>query len=309
MLAIINPAAGGGKALEKWFAIATRLRESLGSFTTFIPDREEQFHDRIQQLLADGHRRVIAGGGDGTVNAVLSAVLDHAESCSCAPIAVGAVGLGSSNDFHKPFRSTLDGIPCRLDFGDHRAHDVGLLKYEDPYGVVRSRYWFANASLGLAADANDYFNHPDCPLRWLKRSIPSAAISFAALRTMLTNRPRTLWLSIDDLHSAWEPTRNIGFVKNPHFAGGLHYDSPHETASGTFHVHHLGAVSRLELLRTLVRLSQGRFRGGAGARSWAAQEATVFAGDGVLSVEFDGEVVNARRVSFSILPEKVSVCS
>ena len=143
----------------------------------------------------------------------------------------------------------------------------------------------------------------------LKRSAPSLAIGYAALKTVLANRPRRLWLSVDDLHAGWVSTRNLGFVKNPHFAGSLHYDSPHEARSGTFHVHHIGAVSRFELIRTLARLSRGRFRGGAGARSWVAQEATVYADDGTLAVEFDGEVVNARRASFSILPQRVSVCS
>ena len=58
--------------------------------------------------------------------------------------------------------------------------------------------------------------------------------------------------------------RNLGFVKNPHFAGSLRYDSPHLPGSGCFHVHRIGEVTLTGLLRALLRLARGRFAGGRG---------------------------------------------
>jgi diacylglycerol kinase family enzyme len=103
--------------------------------------------------------------------------------------------------------------------------------------------------------------------------------------------------------------RNLGVVKNPHFAGSLRYDSPHQPDSGSFHVHRLGALSRTGLVRALVRLARGRFAGGRATRSWLAREATVTNGGDPFLVECDGEVVEVRIARFSIVPEKLRLCS
>ncbi len=308
MLAIINPGAGAGTALEKWSRIETRLSEAVGPISLFVATSEEQVRTAMPTFLDQGYREFLAAGGDGTVNAVLSAIVEHADQDLLPDISVGAVGLGSSNDFHKPVRTTIDGVPCRIDFDRARYHDIGQLGYDDPQGCARIHYWFVNASIGIAAEANHAFNHPDHLLQFLKRTSTSLAIAYAAIKSILSNRPRELELTVDDQAFAHERVRNLGFVKNPHFAGSLRYDSPHLLDSGCFHVHRLGAVSRPGLLRALARLARGRF-GGRETRSWLAQRAEVRNGDESFLVECDGEVVCARVARFSILPRKVRLCS
>jgi len=309
MLAIVNPEAGGGKALEKWIRIEARLRATVGTLSVLVTENREQLHAAMPALLARGHREFLAAGGDGTVNTVLDALVDHADANLLRRIKVGAVGLGSSNDFHKPFGTTLDGIPCRIDFDRVLSHDIGRLEYEDPQGADRARHWFVNASIGVASEANDFFNHPDRLLRFLKRLSTSIAIVYAAVAAIVTNRPRDLALTIDDQSPVHGPVRNLGVVKNPHFAGSLRYDSPHLPDSGCFHVHRLGPVTRTGLLRALARLARGHFAGSRGARTWLARQVTVRNGGGTFPVECDGEVVRATVARFSILPQKVRLCS
>ena len=117
------------------------IRDAVG----LLRDKGHSLQVRVTWEYGDGLRYVkeageagvdcvIAGGGDGTVNAVLSALVTHAGAARLRRIKVGAVGLGSSNDFHKPFGTTLAGIPCRLDRHRLRDHDIGRLDYEDPQG-------------------------------------------------------------------------------------------------------------------------------------------------------------------------------
>jgi len=281
----------------------------VGPVSTLVSTSPQHLDAAIPDLLARGHREFLAAGGDGTVNAVLGAIVAHADEDLLPWITVGAVGLGSSNDFHKPFRTTIDGIPCRIDRHRVRGHDIGRLEYEDPQGGAGSRYWFVNASIGIASEANDFFNHPDRLLRFLKRVSTSLAIAYAALVAVFTNQPRALRLTVDDRSVAHDRVRNLGFVKNPHFAGSLRYDSPHLPDSGCFHIHRLGAVTRSGLLQALARLARGRFAGGRKTRSWLARQAEVRNGGDPFLVECDGEVVRASFARFSILAPKVRLCS
>jgi len=125
----------------------------------------------------------------------------------------------------------------------------------------------------------------------------------------VTTRPRALDLAINDRCVVQTEVRNLGFVKNPHFAGSLRYDSPHLPDCGCFHIHRLGPMSRPRLIRALLQLARGRFAGGRQTQSWFARCAEVRNGGDRFLVECDGEVVDTSVARFSILTPKVRLCS
>lgn len=310
MLLVINPAAGTGTALEKWSRIRPRVRELLGSFTTLIADDPETVRDEIIDRLRRGETSFVAAGGDGTVNLVMSTIVEHAATEAIAAIKLGAIGLGSSNDFHKPLcRSRqIEGIPFKLNFGLTLQHDVCLLTYRDDSATLLTRRWIINASVGITADANHFFNGPSRVVRVLKRFSPANGIGYAALRTILGHRARPMTLTLDDKTTLRTRVKNLGIAKNPHFTGVLCYGSPQEPSSGRFYVHLLRDVSPLGLALALLRLCRGKFGGQKGAESWRAHRLMVRAEQPFL-IEGDGEVVSAREACFSIMPRGLQVCT
>ena len=310
MLLIINPSAGTGTALEKWSKIRPRVRELLGSFTTLMAADPEIVKQQIVDRLRRGETSFVAAGGDGTVNLVMSTIVEHAATEAVAAIKLGAIGLGSSNDFHKPLCSSrqIEGIPFKLNFGLTLQHDVCLLTYRDDAANLRTSRWFINASVGITADASHFFNGQGPVLRFLKRFSPASGIGYAALRTILGHRARPMTMTLDDKTTLRASVKNLGIAKNPHFTGALCYDSPHEPSSGRFYVHLLRSVSPLGLALALLRLCRGRFGGQKGAESWRARRLIVQA-DQPFLVEGDGEVVSAREACFSIMPRGLQVCT
>lgn len=90
---------------------------------------------RVDQLVADGATRIVAGGGDGTVNAVAARLLD-------SDTVLGVLPLGTLNHFARDL-----GIPFELDAAvaimavDHVARvDVGQ---------VDDAIFLNNSSMGL----------------------------------------------------------------------------------------------------------------------------------------------------------------
>jgi len=306
-LAIVNPAAAGGRGLAKWRRLEPRLAADLGALEVRLTAAAGDERRLVAEGWAAGHRQFLAAGGDGTVNAVLGALLECVPEDGRGAVALGAAGLGSSNDFHKPYRAVIEGVPCRVDFARAFPHDVGVVSYADETGARHARHWIVNASIGATAEANHFFNHPDGVLRALKRTSTDAGILYAAARTLARSRPRALALGVDDAAPVELATRNLGVVKNPHFTGSLSYDSPYEPASGDFTVHHLGAVSAARLAATFAALARGRFAGRPGTHTWRAHRLTVRDG-GPFAVEIDGEVVLAVEATFTLLPACLRVC-
>jgi YegS/Rv2252/BmrU family lipid kinase len=89
----------------------------------------------IDQLLDDGVRTVVAGGGDGTLNAVAARLLDR-------DVTLGVLPLGTLNHFARdlgiPF--DLDGAVAVIAGGHRMTTDVG---------EVNRRIFLNNSSIGL----------------------------------------------------------------------------------------------------------------------------------------------------------------
>ena len=187
-------------------------------------------------------------------------------------------------------------------------HDVCLLTYRDDAAKLLTRRWIINASVGITADANHFFNGHGRVMRFLKRFSPTSGIGYAALRTILRHRARPMTMTLDDRTMLRARVKNLGIAKNPHFTGVLRYGSPQEPSSGRFYVHLLRDVSPLGLALALLRLCRGRFGGQKGAESWRARRLIVRA-DQPFLIEGDGEVVSAREASFSIMPRGIQVCT
>jgi len=303
---ILNRAAAGGRALRRW-------KEVAGALSSYLPDRDAAVLDdpgqaraRVEEALGLGELQFVAAGGDGTVNLLVDTIVKRAPPEVLHRICIGAVGLGSSNDFHKPVREDrrLRGVPFRLDFNSPVTHDVCFVDAGDG----QRHYWIINASMGLTAEANYFFNHPDRTLRFLKDRSTGAAIAYAATRTLAMKRDIPTNLKVDCEPSFAAAVTNMGIVKNPNFSRSLTYRSPYEPASGSFHVHLCEGMSRMRVLLTLWRSSRHGFHGLSRTRSWRAPRLAVTADEDFL-VEFDGETIETRSASFAILKEAIQLCS
>ena len=307
MLVLLNPEAGGGRAMERWAAIEDEVRRRLGPITVEIAAGPVVMRDCVQRALDRGERAFVAAGGDGTVNAVVSAILEHLPSPAEAGIRIGAIGLGSSNDFHKPFEAhdAISGIPVRLEFAAAIPGDACRIDYVDTLNRFRSCEWLINSSVGTAAEANQRFNRPSRLLRRLKSRTTPAAIVCAALESVLRFRPQVLSLRIGAEHIRVR-ARNLGIVKRPNFSGSLSFGTA-SPGDGRLGVHLIGDVGLPRLALIVLRLLRGRFEG-PGTRSWSATRLTLSA-DRPFAIERDGEVVRTRSASYRVLPGAILLCS
>jgi diacylglycerol kinase family enzyme len=308
MIIIVNTRAGGGRAPAVWQRIwRDVLRRCPGADVAMTGDRE-QTDALIDARLRAGETRFVACGGDGTVNGVAQRLAAWMDAHPGAVTQLGAIGAGSSNDFHKPAdpAAAIDGVSCRVDFSRARGRDLGRISAVDADGRPRSVVWLLNASAGVTAEANAYFNSGAAVIGLLKRHWTDGAILAAALRSIALHRSRTLVVTRDGVAAALRVT-NLGVVKSPHVSGGLRYDSPFDVHDGLFHAHLCTDCSMARTLAVLVMLSRGRFTGRPGTASWTG-DALLVESSAPFALEYDGEVMAVRRAAFSMSRNYLPVC-
>lgn len=299
----VNLAANNGRAASRWEQISATVLEQLPQGTQVVVFQPEfSIEAELKKMLDAGVQGFISAGGDGSANYLLNLLMQFTGE-DARQLWLGGIGLGSSNDFIKPKRHFIQGLPTRLNWASEKVVDVGKADYLLPTGIWQRRFFIANASLGVTAEANWFFNHGDWFLRATKDRWVDAAILYAALRTIMgfRNFPASL-----DLDGKLLETKlsNLAVLKSTYVSGMFHFDDPVQRDDGFLGLNVCLDMTKMELLRVLIGLARGRFRGRPKTHSEAIRQFKVQLSDPV-ALEMDGEVFRTTAVHFSVLPKAI----
>jgi len=137
MAFVLNASAGSG-AHADWFQRQRATLEGLaGAQHVTLAAGGDEIHAAVQRALDAGCRRVVAGGGDGTVNAVAGHLVGRSD------VVLGVLPLGTLNHFAKDV-----GVPVELDAALQLLSDGGQVVPVD-IGEVNGQFFVNNSSLGL----------------------------------------------------------------------------------------------------------------------------------------------------------------
>jgi diacylglycerol kinase (ATP) len=310
MLVVLNPRSNGGAAAKRWPAVRSAMQRLRPDAHIVTPASAAEARCVITTGIAAGHDAVVVAGGDGTVNLALNAIMDAATDQPRSPqIALGAIGLGSSNDFHKPItpERALAGAPARINVRDATRVDVGRATIQLPGGGQIVRYFLLNASIGMVADGNNAFNTSRGLIKWLKARNVDLAIAVCAAQVLAALPVRQLEISVPGwTHDG--PVANVGVLKSVHFAGGMRYDTPVVCDDGQFDVNIWRAAGRMSLSRLIFGLYRGRFLGSPLAVSRRSDSVTLRP-QRPCHLELDGEIVVAQSARLDVLGARLKVCA
>ena len=306
MVVLINKYSGGGTALKKWNRVYPILNLN-GSTETFYVGANSSTDDVVLEALNKGKTDFVIAGGDGSINYFLNHLINLVEPEILREVKIGAVGIGSSNDFHKPFHPniTIRNVPYKLNFQDAVKRDVGCLLYEKD-GKTKKKYFLINASIGVTAEGNNCFNNPDSILRSLKKMSTQSAITYAAIENILNYKNFQVTMESNN-ESFTANISNMGILKSAFFTGKLRFQSDPLLDNGLFDVHLYESLSKVKLLKLFYNLRKGTSDISLNKKFWRTDRIKISSAQ-EFAVEFDGEVITTKTVEFSVIPRLIKVC-
>jgi diacylglycerol kinase (ATP) len=151
-LAIVNPAAGGGRSGELATAALERVRRTGIELTIVMTTRAGEATDIARKAYNHEIRNFLAVGGDGTAFEIANGVFP--EAISQGRPALGFLPLGTGNSFLKDFTSR--GVEHTIEAllrGNRRPCDVIRLRH------TKGDLYFLNLlTLGFPADVAETAN-------------------------------------------------------------------------------------------------------------------------------------------------------
>lgn len=293
-LAVVNPAAGGGRGKKLVGPALERLR--AGGISVDV--RETSGPGQAVQIARDawsrGYRKFIAVGGDGTSCEIINGLFPR-ENTSDVPT-LAFLPLGTGNSFLRDFsdRGVEHALEALL---AHRSRPCDVLRMQHTNGVLH----FINLlSVGFAADV--------AMLRARRFSAwgelgyqTSILISLARLR----RRPFPLRIDgKDDVDR--RPCLFLTF-NNSKFTGGTMMIAPKaETDDGLIEYVRWGPIGRIGLIRNLPTLYDGTHIQHPLAERQAAKRID-FCLDSPVDVMVDGEVMTIHCKTLDVLPSALNV--
>jgi YegS/Rv2252/BmrU family lipid kinase len=151
-LAIVNPAAGGGRCGRLAPAALERVRAAGIDLDVAHTSRPGEATALARSAYARGTRNFLAVGGDGTSYEIINGLFP--EAATGGRVALGFLPLGTGNSFLRDFTSRgVEHTIEALKEGRRRACDVIRVRHSD------GELYFSNLlSLGFPADVGELTN-------------------------------------------------------------------------------------------------------------------------------------------------------
>jgi len=246
-IAIINPAAGGGRCGR----LATNALAELQARGVRVEAHETRGPGDAtkiaRQFAAEGRRRFIAVGGDGTAFEVVNGLSEHLDELAPSTrVGLGFLPLGTGNSFLRDFGA--GGAARSLDalaLGQTRACDVLRLEHDGG-----SLHYLNLLSLGFVAEICSIAN------RHFKR-LGASGYGIGVLLALAQLKSRAVRMRIDD-GTPWEQGMVFVSVCNSRFTGGSMMMAPYaDTSDAQADVIVCGSMTRLTLLQTFPKIFRG----------------------------------------------------
>ena len=294
-IAIVNPAAGGGRAAKLAGPKLAELRARGLSIDVIASAAAGHAAQLAREAYAQGYRKFLAVGGDGTAHEILNGIF--AEGPPARRVSLGFLPFGTGNSFLRDF--SKDGAAASVSaLLEGRSRAVDLLRLTHTKGQI---YSFNLVSVGFAADVAAYANRHLKPLGHFGYLL-GIFVKLAQLR-------RRAFPLRSDEETEWDGRRCLFLsLNNSKFTGGTMLVAPEaDPADGLIEFVRWGPIGRLKLLWLLPRLYDGSHTKHPLASRKAVRRVEFNFGEAV-DVTIDGEVFTLEPRVLEILPGVVDVC-
>jgi len=237
MKIICNPTTSGGRAKKKWPKYEQALKEAGFDFEVEWTKASRHAID-IAREASKNHKLIVAYGGDGTINEIVTGI---GQAGFKSTLAILPVGRGNDNAFNIRQTHHLNDLILMLQRKEERLIDC----IDVDNG---KRFCMGVAGAGLDADVSEQVIDKNTKMVY----------NLALIRSIFRYRPREMVIDIDDGKIVKEMKALTVMVGNGQRIGGGMMVTPNAVIDdGLFDIMIVGNTKFVETLITASKLGKG----------------------------------------------------
>jgi YegS/Rv2252/BmrU family lipid kinase len=286
--AVINPVAGPreGETVQEIVERTVRDRES--DCEIYLTREGDDVREVVEEALRKGARTILAAGGDGTVSAAASALIDKEAALAIIP-------SGTWNSLARNLDIPLDiGQAVDLALGEHDIRVIDMLEVED-------KFFSLNVSVGIASMVLNTVEREEVRKLGRLTYLYKGAMQFLGrppFRFWVTTNGRTTTFRANELIVA-----NCGVmgIKNLRLDPDIHMDD------GKFNLCRIRAKTFWDYLALGFSMAAGQQKKDPRVNCWEGGSEVRIESNERLPVQGDGEVLGYLPVTVRLRPRALSV--
>lgn len=298
---IVNLRAGNGAVEKQWRRLRTLLGRHLAATDVQFTEGPGHAIALVENAIANGYRRILAVGGDGTNHEAINGVVRQ-QTCPSTDILYGLIPIGTGNDWRRTYRIPRKAERWIRQISRQRTvfQDVGKLTYVSD-GKEQTRY-FANVA-GLAYDGFIARYAGDNPGRIANKF----GYLLAVFKCLLQYELQKARIEFEDYRiEEYCYTINAGIC--PYSGGGMRLVPHARPDDGLLALTIAGPVTKLGVLLNTPRFYNGRLDRHPKVDLFQTQRIKISSLDRQpIPVEADGEFLGYTPVQIEVVPKVLRV--
>lgn len=299
-LIIVNPNAGNGNGRKDWPVIASYLSKYNIFYKVSFTLTRRHAIELTQKGIAEGFRKLIAVGGDGTLNEVVNGIFTQT-ICPTTDIELSMIMVGTGNDWGKMFEipDSYEAAIRVIKKGSVRLQDAGIVNFYD--GIKRDFRYFINiAGLGFDAVVVKRTNHTR------DKGYKGKAVYFLnLLRSLMLYSHTSTSVEIDGKrihHNILSISIGIGRYSG----GGMRQTPVAIPDDGLFDITVIKNMKKSEAIFSLKKLYDGTLLDHPKIESYQGRDISIDS-DPLIHLEADGESLGHSPITFTIIPQSIKI--
>ncbi len=301
---IINPLSKGGKSMKHFESILKTCRENKLDTEYVFASTFDTIKALSRAANLKGVDRVVAVGGDGTINAVLNGFYDDTgKKISQSKFAV--IYTGTSPDFCKSYGISLkheEAIQSLVN-GSVKKIRPGKIHFHRKNGSkgLETRYFAccvnAGIGAGIARDAN----------RIRKYTGDFGGTFIALLKNLLVFKSKKIFLEMDHECDCIENTVNISIGRTPYIASGIKVQDNDILNEDHFYVLIARSLSIFNLPGLIRQIYSGKIENREYLKLSKGMNIMLNSDEPDIEVEFDGDPAGYLPCNIELADESIDL--
>lgn len=303
IMAIVNPVSANGKTGKNWAEYEKHFREEGIELEVRFTQYPGHATELARKAVAEGYRKIMSVGGDGTTNEVINGLYRDGELLA-EDIKLIIFSQGTGCDFIRSFgiSKKIEDVVNIIRSEKIKKVDVCQASFKNHAGNSESRLFLNVADTGIGAVTAKLVNESS--------KIYGGFLSYliGVFRALFTHKNKAIRVMIDGKEEYNQYLNSVIIANGKYFGGGVMIAPEAELDSGEFNIIILKDFSKFGIVFNLAKAYKGTHLNHPLVDSIKGREIYIeLLDDGIYELELDGELVGRLPASFRILQDKLPI--
>lgn len=293
---IRNPISGNGLGQKEWPIIEAEFRQQGIDYRAAKTRYNRHAIELARQAVANGFKKIIAIGGDGTLNEVANGMLDQ-QVVDAAELRLGLIPIGKGNDWAAAMHlhGSYERLVSIIKKEDIFRQDVGTISYGSE-SDTKIRYFVSMAGSGFDGYVAKKINEK--VLKGVQLS--KMTYLFAIFRYLLEYKPTMMEYKVNG-QTFSNKVFSVAIGINYRNGGGMIQAPGAIMDDGLFDITIIRNFTKFEVIFNVLRLYNGKFVRHRKVDQYRTDALYLNSKEDVL-IETDGEPLGNLPAKVEILP-------